>query len=214
MTAACLPASAPATARSAPVALFDGEALPATAREEAWWSLFLKVELAPQLRRMRACLADEAACDGPSLLAWRSLAAELAPLATSPSLEPLNRALNAAIVYRPDATGHWRGPLQALTEGGDCEDIAVAKMAALIALGLDSRRLHIVVLRPRRTGLPGHAVLAVETADGLSLLDLNSNARQTPARLLARYRPEAVFSGDGGASRPNSAALNVFTPSL
>lgn len=201
-TAACLLVAAPKPLQAMPALLPGSESLPAGPREQAWWTLFHKISLSPQVAQLRACLAAPNGCDRPELQHWQKVVAQNAgadPVA-------LSRAVNAVLNYQADATGHWQGPLETLTGGGDCENFAILKMAALIALGVGPAKLHVVVLRARLAGTPNHALLAVEVEEDLPLLDLNGSGLRSPEWVLRYYAPETVFSGDGSAHGLSAAA--------
>ncbi len=65
---------------------------------------------------------------------------------------------------------HWATPREFFRNGGDCEDYAIAKYAALERLGWPAERMWIVVLRETVISLI-HAVLMVEYDGRLWTLD-------------------------------------------
>jgi predicted transglutaminase-like cysteine proteinase len=54
-------------------------------------------------------------------------------------------------------------------KGGDCEDFALAKRAALLAAGADRSELHMVLCYTEKGQF--HAVLVVDTNEGSFILD-------------------------------------------
>lgn len=68
---------------------------------------------------------------------------------------------------RPD---YWATPTELFTRGGDCEDYAMAKYLLLRELGVAASQMRILVMRAAN-GIPEHAVLLVQTADNLVVLD-------------------------------------------
>lgn len=188
-------------ASDAPRPMLGASLTPESGRPAHWWALFGRVEIQPQLGRMRDCLGAANACDAAGLRAWRTdvLASGGDPLA-------LGRAVTARLGYVEDATGHWLGPLAAYREGGDCEDHAVTKMASLLALGAAPEHVFVAVLRPRNAAQRRHAVLALQTQDGWLYLDMNASGERSAAWLKRRYVLERVYRADGAVFRADTAA--------
>ncbi len=92
----------------------------------------------------------------------------------------------------------WASPLMALTRGaGDCEDYAIAKMAALKAAGVPSEDLRLVILR--ETMRPEeHAVLAVRLNARWVVLD-NRMLVMLSDTEIANY--QAIFVADDAGVR-------------
>ena len=109
-------------------------------------------------------------------------------------LDAVNRYMNK-VRYVPDVRNYrqndyWAAPVEFLTNGGDCEDYAIAKYMSLRALGVPDERMRIVVLMDT-SKRQGHAVLVVATNSGLMMLD-NLRSEVTPVERVAHYMP--VFS--------------------
>ncbi|MCB1782802.1 MAG: transglutaminase-like cysteine peptidase [Alphaproteobacteria bacterium] len=85
---------------------------------------------------------------------------------------------------------YWATPIEFMTRGGDCEDFAIAKYAALRALGVSESRLRLVIVHDENKNIP-HAVLAVYTQNGPLILD-NQIKTVEKAEAIAHYRP--IFS--------------------
>lgn len=85
---------------------------------------------------------------------------------------------------------YWATPIEFMTRGGDCEDFAIAKYAALRALGVSEERLRLAIVHDERKNIP-HAVLVVQADSGLLILD-NQIKTASPAEEITHYRP--IFS--------------------
>jgi predicted transglutaminase-like cysteine proteinase len=81
----------------------------------------------------------------------------------------INRAINAGVRYEaePDGVDVWQAaPMRG---AGDCEDIALAKRAALLAAGVPLPDLRLAICRTELGAL--HAVLIARTPVGELVLD-------------------------------------------
>ncbi len=122
-----------------------------------------------------ACLADETACR-TDLQRRVRVAASIVASDPKAATRAVNRAVNAAIRYEVDAVAwgqddYWATPGETLRRGaGDCEDFALVKLGALIAIGLSTDAMLLVVLKDTARGV-GHAVLAMRTEEGYDILD-------------------------------------------
>lgn len=85
---------------------------------------------------------------------------------------------------------YWATPVEFYSHGGDCEDFAIAKYAALRALGVPEERLRVAIIHDRKKNIP-HAVLVVYTDTDAYILD-NQVKEMKNARHINRYRP--IFS--------------------
>lgn len=114
---------------------------------------------------------------------------------TETRIAAVNRWVNRHVTFVADRGGdRWAGGPQTLSRGwGDCEDIALAKMALLESLGLSRDDMYLVLLRHRGGG-DDHAVLAVRHAGYLLLLD-NRSDTMSGSGDLQRYAPTISFSG-------------------
>lgn len=125
---------------------------------------------------------------------WDELLSEVRRL---PDLDPftaINQWVNWNVRYREDAAGdEWSSAAATLARGyGDCEDLALAKMGLLLAAGLPSDDMYLVLLRDRAQS--DHAVLAVKRDGQLFVLD-NRTDKVLPAAAIADYTPVLSFSG-------------------
>lgn len=85
---------------------------------------------------------------------------------------------------------YWATPIEFLKRGGDCEDFAIAKYAALRSLGFPEERLRVAIVQDTKKNIP-HAVLVAYTDQGAYLLD-NQNKNLIDAEVKGRYKP--IFS--------------------
>ncbi len=85
---------------------------------------------------------------------------------------------------------YWATPIEFMRRGGDCEDFAIAKYAALRALGVPEERLRMAIVHDTVKDIP-HAVLVVYTEQDAYILDNQSETLQS-ATQGTRYRP--IFS--------------------
>ena len=65
---------------------------------------------------------------------------------------------------------YWATPIEFMTRGGDCEDYAIAKYAALRMLGVPENRMRIAIVQDMKKNTP-HAILIVYSEKGAILLD-------------------------------------------
>lgn len=106
-------------------------------------------------------------------------------------LEAVNKFFNK-IRYIEDknnwgTSDYWETPSEFLSRGGDCEDFAIAKYAALKNLGFPEKSLRLAIVQDTWKGIP-HAVLVVYTDDGAKFLD-NQYKTVKSADGFDRYKP-------------------------
>jgi len=136
---------------------------------------------------------------------WTAITARLnsksAPLPSSLSAErgasqaEIVEAVNAyynKVRYIEDknnygTSDYWQTPAEFTSRGGDCEDFAIAKYAALKALGFDENQLRLAIVQDTWKGIP-HAILIVYTDDGVKFLD-NQYKTVKNVEGFTRYRP-------------------------
>jgi predicted transglutaminase-like cysteine proteinase len=85
---------------------------------------------------------------------------------------------------------YWATPGQFFAKFGDCEDYAIAKYLTLKRLGIDPKRMRIVVVQDMNLRV-AHAILAIYTGDGIIILD-NQIKSTVQANVIRHYRP--IFS--------------------
>lgn len=85
---------------------------------------------------------------------------------------------------------YWATPIEFMTRGGDCEDYAIAKYAALRMLGVPESRMRIAIVQDMKKNTP-HAILIVYSEKGAILLDNQiDDIRYTSS--IRHYKP--IFS--------------------
>ena len=83
---------------------------------------------------------------------------------------------------------YWATPLEFLARGGDCEDYAIAKYAALAALGVEESRLRLAIVKDLKKNIP-HAVLLVLGDNETFVLDNQETHKIRAASFAGRYKP-------------------------
>lgn len=110
-------------------------------------------------------------------------------------LDIVNSRVNAEFRYLDDAgSDRWSSARETLARrAGDCEDLAILKLALLARAGVEMDRLFLVVVRDT-TRKTDHAVAAVRWENRLWVLD-NRLDRIQPAERVMDYVPLQSFSG-------------------
>ena len=113
----------------------------------------------------------------------------------------VNAAVNHAVTRRSDwknwgVEDHWSSAAETMAKGGDCEDIAVAKLQALLALGVPADDLYLVIGRDLLVR-GDHAILVVQSGKRFWVLD-NQTDRIVAADEFGDFRP--IFSLRAGQS--------------
>lgn len=85
---------------------------------------------------------------------------------------------------------YWATPIEFMTRGGDCEDFAIAKYAALRALGVPESLMRVAIVQDEQKNIP-HAILIVYTERGAMVLD-NQIKQMRSSNSIAHYKP--IFS--------------------
>ena len=120
----------------------------------------------------------------------------------------INDFFNRRILFRDDTdvwnqVDYWASPLETLGKGqGDCEDYAVAKYFALLALGLPTSKLRLVYVRAELGGPGGpvqpHMVLAYYGAPAAEPVILDNLVGELrPASRRPDLTPVFSFNSDG-----------------
>jgi predicted transglutaminase-like cysteine proteinase len=130
---------------------------------------------------------------------WRAFIESQRGRPVADVLDAVNRFLNA-YPYVLDSVNYgiedyWATPQEDVTNGGDCEDYAIAKYVTLRKLGFAAADLRVVVLNDLNLKVQ-HAVLAVYVGDRAYILD-NQAARVQPADRIFHYQP--IYSVTEGA---------------
>ena len=144
--------------------------------ERVWATRWQTVaeSVARDLAAVDQCRADSESCS-PATRAFTALVNGGLSRGGRARLGEINRAVNLAIVPMSDMAQFgeadvWSAPLVTLASGrGDCEDYAILKYAALLAVGMPADDLRLLVVRENRSKR-AHAVLAARhEGDWLSL---------------------------------------------
>ena len=127
---------------------------------------------------------------------WDELLGEARRLAGSNPLDMVNRWVNWHVLYQDDRNGDaWSSAAETLQRGtGDCEDLAIVKMALLTELGIGPDDMFLVVVRQKARGAD-HAVLAVRRDGAMVVLDSRTDVLQPAAALGDAYQPTLSYSG-------------------
>jgi len=110
----------------------------------------------------------------------------------------VNAWMNAKIRYVEDRelygqADYWASARETLRRrAGDCEDIAIAKMQALAAMGIDRDAMYLTIVRDT-VRAADHAVLVVQSEGKAWILDNNTD-RLLDASESYDYRPILSFS--------------------
>lgn len=135
------------------------------------WSA-LKDRLDDDMVQLALCDGDRDNCASPAALKLLAIVDQARAREGRARLGETNRAINLAIHAVNDGTDDlWSSPLATFARGaGDCEDYAIAKLAALRLAGVPPEDLRIVVVRDIRAG-EEHAVAAARLEDHWLMLD-------------------------------------------
>lgn len=128
-----------------------------------------------------------------------SLVRDIPGPASAATLAAVNSWTNARVRYVEDSAGYgradyWADASRTLRRGaGDCEDIAIAKMQLLAALGVPSSDMYLTIARDLVRNAD-HALLVVTLGERNWLLD-NATDQVLDASQSYDYRPILSFSG-------------------
>ncbi|QIO31297.1 transglutaminase-like cysteine peptidase [Bradyrhizobium sp. 1(2017)] len=134
--------------------------------------LALKDKLDDEMVQLALCDGDRDNCASPAALKLLAIVDQARGRDGRARLGEANRAINLAIRATDDGTDDvWSSPLATFNRGaGDCEDYAIAKLAALRLAGVAAEDLRIVVVRDTRAG-EAHAVAAARLDGHWLMLD-------------------------------------------
>jgi predicted transglutaminase-like cysteine proteinase len=161
----------------------------------------VQARLDDEQRRIAACRDDRAHCVDKAAGIFLNIVEAARDRDGLARLGAVNRAVNLAIRPMSDLANYgevdvWSSPLATLANGsGDCEDYAIAKMAALKAAGVPSADLRLVILRETSRD-EDHAVLAVRLGPRWIVLD-NRMLVMLSDTQIANYRPVYVADDAG-----------------
>lgn len=169
----------------------------------------VQAKLDDEQRRIAACRDDRAHCTDRAASTFLNIVDTARDHDGLARLGAVNRAVNLAIRPMSDLANYgevdvWSSPLATLANGsGDCEDYAIAKMAALKAAGVPSQDLRLVILREKARD-EDHAVLAVRLGARWVVLD-NRMLVMLSDTEVANYRPVFVADDSGVRAYGNDA---------
>jgi predicted transglutaminase-like cysteine proteinase len=145
-------------------------AISAGSVRQKWFAL--KDKLDDDMVQLALCDGDRDHCASPAALKLLAIVDQARNRDGRARLGEANRAINLAIRAADDgADDIWSSPLATFARGaGDCEDYAIAKLAALRLAGVANEDLRIVVVRDVRAG-EEHAVVAARLDGHWLMLD-------------------------------------------
>jgi predicted transglutaminase-like cysteine proteinase len=137
---------------------------------QKWFAL--KEKLDDDMVQLALCDGDRDNCASPAALKLLAIVDQARTRDGRALLGETNRAVNLAIRAENDgAEDIWSSPLETFERGaGDCEDYAIAKLAALRLAGVAAEDLRLVVVRDTRNG-EGHAVASAKLDGHWLMLD-------------------------------------------
>ncbi|GGI30106.1 transglutaminase-like cysteine peptidase [Bradyrhizobium guangdongense] len=137
---------------------------------QKWFALKQKFD--DDMVQLALCDGDRDHCASPAALKLLAIVDQARARDGRARLGETNRAINLAIRAANDGTDDvWSSPLATFARGaGDCEDYAIAKLAALRLAGVAVEDLRIVVVRDVRAG-EAHAVAAARLDGSWLMLD-------------------------------------------
>ena len=142
-------------------------------------------QVSQQSEAFARCAADETQCTSRGMRYWLQILTAAADLGRKEQLQAINRFFNRwpyktdREIYR--VSEYWATPSEFMARSGDCEDYAIAKFFALRELGFSNDQLRIVIVYDRLRGI-GHAVLAVNLDDHISILNNQTGIIAPPSR--------------------------------
>ncbi|MGY8683249.1 transglutaminase-like cysteine peptidase [Bradyrhizobium sp. UFLA05-153] len=155
--------------------------------------LHLKDKLDDEMVQLALCDGDRDNCVSPAALKLLAIVDQARSREGRARLGEANRAVNLAIKAASDGTDDvWSSPLATFQRGaGDCEDYAIAKLAALRLAGIPPEDLRIVFVRDTQVG-EEHAVAAARL-DGHWLMLDNRRMAMVEDEAARTYQPLFVL---------------------
>jgi len=166
-------------------------AISAGRMRDKWFHLRDKLD--DEMVQLALCDGDREGCVSPAALKLLSIVDQARAREGRARLGEVNRAINLAIKAANDgADDVWSSPLATFQRGaGDCEDYAIAKLAALRLAGVAPDDLRIVVVRDTQAG-EEHAVAAARL-DGHWLMLDNRRMAMVEDQAARTYQPLFVL---------------------
>jgi predicted transglutaminase-like cysteine proteinase len=159
--------------------------------------LRLKQRFDDDMVQLALCDGDRDGCVSPPALRLLSIVDRARGRDGRARLGETNRAINLAIRATSDLAQYgeedvWSAPIATFASGsGDCEDYAIAKVAALRLEGVPAEDLRIVIMRDSLRG-EDHAVAAVRLGGHWLMLD-NRHMAIVEDDGLRNYEPRFVI---------------------
>lgn len=169
---------------------------------EKWRGVERKLE--DEMVQLALCDGDRERCVSPAALKFLAIVDTARAREGRARFGEINRAINLAIRPMSDLAQYgqldvWSSPLVTFTSGaGDCEDYAIAKLAALHMAGVATEDTRIVVLRDLLGG-EDHAVVLARLEGHWLTLD-NRRMAMIEDVDVRNHRPLFVID-DGGVMR-------------
>jgi predicted transglutaminase-like cysteine proteinase len=160
----------------------------------------LQHRLDDDMVQLALCDGDREGCVSPAALRLLAIVDAARLREGRARYGEINRALNLAIRSQSDEAQHgqpdvWTSPLATFIAGaGDCEDYAIAKLAALRLAGIPADDLRIVIMRDTIRG-EDHAVTAARL-DGHWLMLDNRRLAMVEDIAVRNFRPTFVMDRD------------------
>ncbi|WGD52023.1 transglutaminase-like cysteine peptidase [Bradyrhizobium sp. CB1650] len=166
-------------------------AVSAGSLRQKWFALKDKID--DDMVQLALCDGDRDNCASPAALKLLAIVDQARTRDGRARLGETNRAINLAIRAANDgAEDVWSSPLATFQRGaGDCEDYAIAKLAALRLAGVAAEDLRIVVVRDTHSGAE-HAVAAARL-DGRWLMLDNRRMAMVEDENARSYQPLFVL---------------------
>jgi predicted transglutaminase-like cysteine proteinase len=161
--------------------------------------LRLKQRFDDDMVQLALCDGDRDGCVSPPALRLLSIVDRARGRGGRARLGETNRAINLAIRATSDLAQHgqedvWSAPIARFASGsGDCEDYAIAKLAALRLEGVSAENLRLVIMRDSLHG-EDHAVAAARL-DGHWLILDNRRMAIVEDDDVRNYQPRFVIDG-------------------
>jgi len=136
------------------------------------------------------------------LLNWKSLLNSDRNIGEKQKLKKVNQFFNEMVfvddIYHWSKTDYWASPVEFLaTNGGDCEDFAIAKYFTLIKLGVPESKLRITYVKALRLNQAHMVLTYYKTPSAEPLVLDNLVTVIQPASLRQDLAPVYSFNGDG-----------------
>lgn len=138
-----------------------------------------------------------------TLSAWLALINDNQDQAEWKKLRLVNHFFNSRINFVDDIKhwkkkDYWATPIEFIgTQGGDCEDFAIAKYFTLKALGIPSQKMRLMYVRALQINQAHMVLIYSETPTEIPLVLDNINTKILPATKRPDLKPVYSFNGDG-----------------